>query len=727
MGLVHKSAELFLNSVEMPGFRGHDVVNRTPTDGPNRRGPRLRLGRVTPTDARNRTSRPARTSTASGPTSPSWLVTALPAAGLVALAALFAAGTFSGAFTAFANFTDPGALVRWGAPVATVITELAVALTVGSLALAAFVLPRGPLVDRALGVAGVAAGVWTLAALVQLVLRFSWSWYLPLDAEGFGPALIEYVTTISVGRTYLGIVIVAALTAAVALLVRGPVGALGTIALPLLALGMQSSTGHAAGAASHDVAISALFLHLGGAALWIGGLAAIAFVGLRHAATADVIRRYSEVAFWCFAAVAVSGIVSAWLRIGSLDGLSTDYGVLIVVKAALLLVLGGLGYLHRSTVVARLSATTTTRNAAIGLFWRLAAVEVGVMGAVSGVAVALGSTAPPVPDDEIADPTPAELVTGHPLPPEPTVLRWLTEFQWDVIVAFACAAAVLVYVRWTLRLRRRGDAWPVGRTISWCLGILVLFWATNGGAAAYGHVLFSGHMVQHMVLAMVVPLFLVLAAPVTLLLRAVPARKDDSRGPREWVLVLVHSAVGRFMANPVVAAVLFAGGMVAFYFTPLFELSLTTYAGHLWMIVHFTLVGYLFANALVGVDPGPARPGYPLRLVLLFATMAFHAFFGVTLTSGTALLVPDWFGLMGRPWGPSAIEDQQKGGAVAWGIGELPTLLLAVGVAISWARSDAREAKRNDRKAERDGDAELDAYNEMLAQRARQATKERDS
>nr|BFF19890.1 hypothetical protein GCM10025730_34110 [Promicromonospora thailandica] len=459
---------------------------------------------MTPTDARNRTGRPARTAAASGPASPSWLVAALPAAVLVAFAALVAAGAFSGAFTAFASFTDPGAVVRWGAPVATVVTELSVAVTVGALALAAFVLPQGPLVDRALGVAGVAAGLWTLAALVQLVLRFSWSTYLPLDAEGFGPTLMEYVSTITVGRTYLGIVVVAAVTAALALLVRGPVGALTTLALPLVALGMQSSTGHAAGAASHDLAVSALFLHLGGAALWIGGLAVIALIGVRHAATPDVISRYSGIALWCFLAVAVSGLVSAWVRIGSLDKLNTDYGVLLIVKVALLVVLGGLGWLHRTTVVARLASPTTTRNAAIGLFWRLAAVEVGVMGAVSGVAVALGSTAPPV-SEEVADSTPAEIVTGHPLPPEPTLARWFTEFQWDVILAFACAAALVVYVGWTVRLRRRGDAWPVGRTIAWCLGIVVLFWATNGGAATYGHVLFSAHMVQHMVLAMVVP------------------------------------------------------------------------------------------------------------------------------------------------------------------------------------------------------------------------------
>jgi putative copper resistance protein D len=225
-------------------------------------------------------------------------------------------------------------------------------------------------------------------------------------------------------------------------------------------------------------------------------------------------------------------------------------------------------------------------------------------------------------------------------------------------------------------------------------------------------------MVQHMMLAMLVPLFLVLAAPVTLLLRAVPARRDGSRGPREWVLALVHSRWGQFLARPLVAAVLFAGGMIAFYYTPAFEFAVTNHLGHVWMVVHFTLVGYLFANALVGIDPGPTRPGFPQRLLLLFATMAFHAFFGVVLTSGTSLLVADWFGNMGRPWGPSAIEDQQRGGGVAWGIGELPTLVLAITVAMMWTKSDEREARRRDRQADRDGDAELREYNAMLAKLA---------
>ena len=218
-----------------------------------------------------------------------------------------------------------------------------------------------------------------------------------------------------------------------------------------------------------------------------------------------------------------------------------------------------------------------------------------------------------------------------------------------------------MYVRWTLRLRRRGDAWPVGRTISWCLGILVLFWATNGGAAAYGHVLFSAHMVQHMVLAMVAPLFLVLAAPVTLLARAVPARKDDSRGPREWVLVRVHSAFGRFMANPVVAAVLFAGGMIVFYFTPLFELALTTYAGHLWMIAHFTLVGYLFANALVGVDPGRPAPGTPCGSCSCSPPWRSTRSSASRSPRAPRCSRPTGSGSIGRPWGPQRHRGPAEG------------------------------------------------------------------
>ncbi len=644
-----------------------------------------------------------------------------PGAVLVAILALLAAGSYSGAFAALGTFSDPGAVARWGMPLATVLGEIGVSVTLGCLVAAACLVPSGRAVSRLLVVAGWAAAVWAVSTVVELVLQYAVVSALSPSADDFGAGLAQFVTEVDLGRTTLGIVALAALTSGVALAVRGPVGALCTALLPLAALTMQSTTGHAAGAADHSLAVGAMWLHLVGAALWVGGLAAlVVLVGGRFDdVTPDAVARYSPVAAWCLVAVGVSGLANAWLRMDGPDDLTTRYGVLLLTKAALTVLLGALGWAHRRRVVGRLERRPAAPGAAAPvvrrLFWQLLAVELLVIGAVSGVAVALGSTAPPVPDEVPTDASPAYQLTGYPLPPEPTAARWFTEWALDPILAFACVAGIVVYLRWALRLRRRGDRWPLGRTLSWCAGMLVMIWTTNGAPTVYGHVIFSGHMVQHMTLAMLVPLLLVLAAPVTLLLRAVPGRRDGSRGPREWVLALVHSRWGEFLARPVVAAVLFAGGMTVFYFTPLFEFALTNHLGHLWMIVHFTLVGYLFANALVGIDPGPQRPGYPMRLVLLFATMVFHAFFGVVLTTGTSLLVADWYGNMGRDWGLSAIEDQQRGGGIAWGIGELPTLALAIIVAVQWTRSDEREARRRDRQAERDGDAELTAYNDMLA------------
>ncbi|WP_158370755.1 cytochrome c oxidase assembly protein [Cellulosimicrobium cellulans] len=652
----------------------------------------------------------------------------LAALAVAALAAVVAGIAFTGAAAPTA-LRDPGALVRWGLPIASTGAELAASATLGGLVLLATVLVRRDeaVVRAASGITAVAAAVWTLTAVVELVLTYANVAGLSPTDPAFGGELGQFVTQFELGRVLLFVAVAAAVTTALALMTTSPVGTAWIAGLVLVALWQSAQTGHAAGAASHDLATSSMFLHLVGAALWIGTLLALSPLAHRLGADlAPAVARFSVIAAWCFAAVAVSGTVNSVIRLGSWDDLTTRYGVLLLVKIALFGVLGLLGLAHRRRVVGRLRGDE--RAPATWLFWRLVLVELTVMGAVSGVAVALGSSPPPVPDDPITDPTPAEIVTGHALPPEPTTLSWITQWRWDVLLASAAVAGIVVYLRWVLRLRRRGDAWPWGRTASWVAGMLLFFWTTSGGPAMYGHVLFSAHMVEHMILAMVIPVLLALSAPVTLALRALPSRAsrsgagrggaDASRGPREWLLGLVHSRWGRFLANPVVAAVNFAGSMIVFYYTDVFRWALTSEVGHYAMVLHFSLAGYLFVNALVGIDPGPNRPPYPQRLLLLFATMAFHAFFGVALTTGDVLLVPDWFGLLGREWGPSAIVDQQRGGGVAWGIGELPTLALAVAVAFAWARDDERTAKRRDRKVERDGDTEMDEYNAMLARLA---------
>ena len=346
------------------------------------------------------------------------------------------------------------------------------------------------------------------------------------------------------------------------------------------------------------------------------------------------------------------------------------------------------------------------------------------MGATSGIAVALGRSAPPQPTTFAPDASPAFILSGYELPPELTPARWLTEWRLDwlwIAVAALRPGRLLPGRRQGAAAAATSGQWF--RTVNWVIGLLVLTYITSGPPAVYGRVLFSAHMVDHMALTMVAPIFLVLGAPVTLALRALPARGDGSRGLREWLLVFVHSKFSQLVTHPLFAAANFAGSIVLFYYSDAFGFAMRDHVGHELMNLHFALTGYIFVLSMIGTDPLPRRAPYPMRLLLLLATMGFHAFFGVAIMGGTGLLAADYFGNLGRAWGPSALLDQQMGGAVAWGIGEVPTLLVAIGVAVMWSRSDARESKRTDRAADRNNDADLTAYNDMFAKLAERDAK----
>ena len=228
------------------------------------------------------------------------------------------------------------------------------------------------------------------------------------------------------------------------------------------------------------------------------------------------------------------------------------------------------------------------------------------------------------------------------------------------------------------------------------------------------------HMAGHMVLSMAIPLLLVSGAPITLALRAIHKREDGTRGAREWIMWAVHSPFSRVITHPIVAAAIFIVSLWAFYFTDLVRWSLYDHLGHEWMVIHFLISGYLFVMSLVGVDPVPYRLPHAGRLITLIAVMAMHAFFGMALMMQNGLMVAEWFGSMGRTWGPTPMEDQYIGGGIAWSVGEIPTLILAITVAIQWSRSDDKLQRRSDRAADRDGDAELEEYNARLSKLAEQ-------
>jgi cytochrome c oxidase assembly factor CtaG/putative copper export protein len=639
------------------------------------------------------------------------------------LVASIVAARFSGAVAAPpAGITDAGPVVRAALPLVRVVSDLSAALTLGVLLLAATMIPGAtraasgkphePRRALALKVATGSAFTWALAQAVGVVLAFADAAGMPLSDPTFAQQLgasVGPIETLRVGLLSAVAAFVVASGAALAT-TRGATVALTVVAL--FGVLVLAPAGHAGGSADHETAVNALGAHLVGVSLWLGGL--LGLVVLRRSigdSLGAVARRYSTLALWCFVVVGVSGVMSASTRLSGWQDLTTDYGLLIVAKVLAFVLLGVAGWWHRRAMLDRIDAGG--RRA----FARLAAGETVVMGVAVGIATALARTAPPVPESE-PNQSLALSLTGFPAPPAPSALSWVTAWRVEWLFLAVGLLAIGLYVAGVVRLRRRGDAWPVLRTLSWVVGWLLFIYATNGVLGIYGRVAFSWHMTLHMIEAMVVPIFLVLGAPVTLALRTLRPRHDGTLGPRELVLAAVHSRVMSVVGNPVFAAALFFMSLVVFYWTGLFELALSTHTGHLLMTGHFVLTGYLFAWVLIGVDPGPKRWSPALRLIVLFATIAFHAFFGVAMITGTALLGGDFFETIAIPWVTDRLADQRFGGGVAWAIGEFPSLVLALIVAVQWFRSDTAESVRADRRADRDGDAELAAYNARLAQLA---------
>lgn len=641
-------------------------------------------------------------------------------AAVIPPAVALAASAWGGALAPPADlgFADPGALTRYGLPVFRALRDVGAAVTIGALVLASWALPAGKTPGRMTGsrakmleLATLAGSVWVWAGIAALVLTYA-------DVVGIDPLapdgmqyLTSFVTDVELGQALALSTLLATMVTVASLIARRTtsVGLVTIIAIG--ALWPLASTGHAAGALNHDIAVNAQMAHLVGMSLWFGGLGAVLLVQ-RHLTGADLpltVGRYSSIAGWGFGLVAISGVLAAAVRLTGWADLRTDYGALLIAKVCALLVLAAAGWRQRRRVLPQLAADPG-RSAAFG---RLAATEIAIMAIAVGLGIALGRTPPP-PTKQAT--TPAESLLGFPLPPELGWQQWFTQWRFDTAWTSLAVVAAVLYLLGVRRLRARGDRWPHRRTVAWLIGAAMLAWSTSGAPGVYGSVLFSMHMVQHMTVAMAVPVFLVLGAPVTLALRALPARGDGSRGAREWLLVFVHARWLSVVGHPVIAAAIFVISLVVFYSSFLFELSLRSHTAHMVMVAHFLISGYLLASSLMGIDPGPRRLDYPFRVITLIVTFGFHALFAVSLMAKTTVMAEDWFAALGRTWGKSLQDDQYVGATLSWLLGDYPIAIIGGALIWSWVAADHREARRLDRKADRDDDEDLRRYNEYLHQ-----------
>ncbi|WP_171908898.1 cytochrome c oxidase assembly protein [Pseudarthrobacter chlorophenolicus] len=565
--------------------------------------------------------------------------------------------------------SDPGIIVRWGLAPVLVLHHLALAAVVGSLIFTAVILPRkpepdqGPAFGRALTVALWAAAVWVLAALAVLVLTYADVAGIPLSAGAdFADQLGLFVTGVGVGRARLTILFIAVLVSMLVVAVRSAAGLLSAAVLALSSIvPATAAIGHASGGVDHIGASNALGLHVGAGTVWVGGILVLACI-IPALGTADadgstaqtVLSRFSALAGLAFALVLITGTISAIYRLGGIGGLLSPYGGLLLLKTAATLLLGAIGLLHRCWIIPRL--TTTHRRSR--LLWRVLILELVIMGAVMGLAVALSRSPSPVPLEPDPKATPAQILTGYLLPPELTASAWLTQWRPDWLWITAAILAALFYGWAYSRARCSHDPWPRHRLFSWFSALILLTFITSGFPAVYGPVLLSVHATATMALAYAVPWLLVASRPLRLALTVLPAREDGSTGARESVLWLQNTAIA---SGPLFSGLVLGSVTILFYLTPALRLSLAEHVVHEFGLILFLALGILLANALQegGEEPEHLRH----RLAGLTAGLAGIGAIGVRFLNPD-VIEQEWFSGLGRVWGPVPAADQHNAGII---------------------------------------------------------------
>ncbi|GAA3689113.1 cytochrome c oxidase assembly protein [Gordonia hankookensis] len=615
-----------------------------------------------------------------------------------------------------AGVPDPGWLTTYGLPAVTAIGEVSAAIALGSAVFAAFFVPpqSDGVLDvggyRAIRIAATAALTWGVCAVLLIPLSISNVSGQPLSASLKPANLINSYSQVADARTWLWTAIFAVAAAALARVILKWGWTFGAIALMVLSLMPAALAGHSSTGGNHDVATNSLIVHIVGATVWMGGLFAVVVYALADGRWRVLaVRRFSRVAFWSILAVGVSGVINALVRMPLGDLFTDTYGRLVLAKTCALVVLGALGAWHRRVTIARLEDEPAPRST----FVRFGIVETLVFAITFGLAVGLSRTPPPA--GENADVSAVEAQIGYRIDAAPSLWRILVDWRFDLLFGTLAIILAIVYLRGVVRLRRRGDDWPVGRTVAWILGCALLLFTTSSGLGRYSPAMFSMHMIAHMLMSMMIPVLLVLGGPVTLALRALrPAGKGNPPGPREWIQSAIHSGPSRFLTHPAVAAILFVGSFYVLYLGGVFEAVVPYHAAHILMNVHFLLSGYLFYWIVIGIDPAPRQVRPVAKLGIVMGSLPFHAFFGVALMMTSAVIAEGYYRSLNLPFAYNLFDDQRAGGGIAWAAGEIPLVVIMLALLVQWRRQDEKQARRYDRRAARDHDADLESYNEML-------------
>jgi putative copper resistance protein D len=571
---------------------------------------------------------------------------------------------------------------------------------------------HGKLTKEALRVktlARLAASVWAMSTLGAMFLELASILNVSI-VETFDQLVIRsFLFQTALGKAFLINFLVAVLVSVLLLFIRKNGSALLILGLTFVGFIAPLFQSHSASAGNHGTATGSLIFHVVFISIWVGGV--IGLIVIAPAERELSIPRFSALAFWSAITVVLSGLINAVVRLNSFEAWKSFYASLVIDKIFLTAILIFAGYKHRQYIQAKLSGSRKVYQLLVG--------EALLMVLTIAIGGKLSLTSYPAPD--FAPSNAAVLsITGMNDPGAPNINKLLWGYVPDGVFLGLLILATLLYIKGVRVLSKRGDKWSKGRTSAWIVGVALADYATSGGVGIYSHFTFGYHMLAHMILGMIAPIFFVLSAPITLALRTLPQSRDgNERGIRGLLLSFMHSKYVTTLSNPVIALMIFDGSLFALYMTPLFGHLMKGHTGHLFMDIHFILAGALFFHVIIGVDPNPKRVPHIVRIIVLFAAMSIHAWFSITVLMATSPLDGDYFKSLQLTWGPDLLSDQRMGGSIGWALGEIPILIALAATFIQWMREDKKETQRIDRASERAAamglDDELAEYNRYLA------------